>query len=43
MIGLNLALSQRLFMGDANVRNVKAFFAARRAKFDTKVPAEPVQ
>ena len=23
---------------DANVRNVKAFFATRRAKFDTKVP-----
>jgi len=33
-----LALSQRLFTGDANVRNVKAFFATRRAKFDTKVP-----
>ena len=33
-----LALSQRLLTGDANVRNVKAFFATRRAKFDTKVP-----
>jgi hypothetical protein len=33
-----LALSQRLFTGDANVRNVKAFFATRRAKFGTKVP-----
>ena len=33
-----LALSQRLFTGDANVRNIKAFFATRRAKFDTKVP-----
>ena len=33
-----LALSQRLFTSDANVRNVKAFFATRRAKFDTKVP-----
>ena len=33
-----LALSRRLFTGDANVRNVKAFFATRRAKFDTKVP-----
>ena len=33
-----LALSQRLFTGDANVRNVKAFFSTRRAKFDTKVP-----
>ena len=33
-----LALSQRLFTDDANVRNVKAFFATRRAKFETKVP-----
>ena len=33
-----LALSQRLFTGNANVRNIKAFFATRRAKFDTKVP-----
>lgn len=33
-----LALSQRLFTSDTNVRNVKAFFATRRAKFDTKVP-----
>ena len=33
-----LALSQRLYAGDANVRNVKAFFATKRAKFDTKVP-----
>ena len=33
-----LALSQRLFNNDANVRNVKAFFATRRAKFETKVP-----
>ena len=33
-----LALSQRLFTADANVRNVKAFFATHRAKFDTKVP-----
>ncbi|KAF1046439.1 Lrp/AsnC family transcriptional regulator [Xylophilus sp.] len=28
-----LALAQRLFTGDANVRNVKAFFAVKRAKF----------
>ncbi|MES2785660.1 MAG: Lrp/AsnC family transcriptional regulator [Pseudomonadota bacterium] len=28
-----LALSQRLFTSDANVRNVKAFFSVRRAKF----------
>lgn len=33
-----LALSQRLFTGDANVRNVKAFFATRRAKFETRIP-----
>ena len=33
-----LALSQRLLTGDANVRNVRAFFAVRRAKFDTKIP-----
>ena len=32
-----LALSQRLFTQDANVRNVKAFFATRRAKFGTQV------
>lgn len=36
-----LALTQRLFTGDANVRNVKAFFATRRAKFETKVPLTP--
>ncbi|MDP3618727.1 MAG: Lrp/AsnC family transcriptional regulator, partial [Ramlibacter sp.] len=28
-----LALSQRLFTSDANVRNIKAFFSVRRAKF----------
>ena len=33
-----LALSQRLFTQDANVRNVKAFFATQRAKFETKLP-----
>ena len=32
-----LALSQRLFTQDANVRNVKAFFATKRAKFGTRV------
>jgi DNA-binding Lrp family transcriptional regulator len=32
-----LALSQRLFTGDANVRNVKAFFSTKRAKFKPKV------
>lgn len=29
-----LALSQRLFTGDANVRNVKAFFSVKRSKFE---------
>jgi Lrp/AsnC family leucine-responsive transcriptional regulator len=33
-----LALAQRLFTQDANVRNVKAFFAVRRAKFDPRIP-----
>ena len=32
-----LALSQRLFTQDANVRNVKAFFSVKRAKFAPKV------
>ena len=31
------ALSQRLFTGDANVRNVKAFFSVKRAKFEPKI------
>jgi Lrp/AsnC family transcriptional regulator, leucine-responsive regulatory protein len=33
-----LALAQRLFTADANVRNVKAFFSVRRAKFDPRIP-----
>jgi DNA-binding Lrp family transcriptional regulator len=33
-----LALAQRLFTSDANVRNVKAFFAIKRAKFQPRVP-----
>ena len=33
-----LALAQRLFTTDANVRNVKAFFSIKRAKFEPKVP-----
>jgi len=33
-----LALAQRLFTSDANVRNVKAFFSMRRAKFQPAVP-----
>ncbi|VTU22718.1 Leucine-responsive regulatory protein [Variovorax sp. PBS-H4] len=32
------ALAQRLFTADANVRNVKAFFSVKRAKFDPRVP-----
>lgn len=33
-----LALAQRLFTADANVRNVKAFFALKRAKFEPRIP-----
>ena len=33
-----LALAQRLFTSDANVRNVKAFFSVHRAKFRPRVP-----
>ena len=33
-----LALAQRLFTSDANVRNVKAFFSLKRTKFESKVP-----
>lgn len=32
------ALVQRLFTQDANVRNVKAYFAVKRAKFDPRLP-----
>ena len=32
------ALAQRLFTSDANVRNVKAFFSIKRAKFSTSLP-----
>ena len=32
------ALAQRLFTNDANVRNVKAFFSIKRAKFAPRVP-----
>ena len=32
-----LALTQRLFTQDANVRNVKAFFATQRSKFSTQI------
>ncbi|WP_370680943.1 Lrp/AsnC family transcriptional regulator [Comamonas sp. GB3 AK4-5] len=33
-----LALSQRLFSQHANVRNVKTFFATKRAKFSSLLP-----
>jgi DNA-binding Lrp family transcriptional regulator len=33
-----LALAQRLFTSDANVRNIKAFFSVKRAKFDPRLP-----
>ena len=31
-------LAQRLFTADANVRNVKAFFSVKRAKFGARLP-----
>jgi len=31
------ALTQRLLTQDANVRNIKAFFGVKRAKFDTRI------
>ncbi|GKT26441.1 Lrp/AsnC family transcriptional regulator [Acidovorax sp. SUPP3334] len=33
-----LALAQRLFSSDGNVRNVKAFFSLQRSKFSPRVP-----
>jgi DNA-binding Lrp family transcriptional regulator len=33
-----LALTQRLFTADANVRNVKSFFSIKRSKFGARVP-----
>ncbi|MEO8546310.1 MAG: Lrp/AsnC family transcriptional regulator [Betaproteobacteria bacterium] len=38
------AIAQRLFTVDANVRNVKAFFSVKRAKFGARLPlrAAPV-
>jgi Lrp/AsnC family transcriptional regulator, leucine-responsive regulatory protein len=33
----HLAASERLFTSDANVRNVKAYFSAKRAKFETSL------
>ncbi len=36
-----LALQQRLLTADANVRNVKAFFSVKRAKFAPRLPLAP--
>lgn len=36
-----LALAQGLLSTDTNVRNVKAFFSVRRAKFDTRINLSP--
>ena len=33
-----LAMSQRLFTADANVRNVKTFFSIKRSKFGARLP-----
>ncbi|SFD44102.1 Lrp/AsnC family transcriptional regulator [Paracidovorax konjaci] len=33
-----LALAQRLFTSDSNVRNVKAFFSIKRSKFEPRLP-----
>ena len=38
-----LALQHRLFTADANVRNVKAFFSVKRAKFAPRLPLEAVR
>jgi len=35
------ALVQRLFTEDANVRNVKSYFATRRAKFEPRIDLTP--
>ena len=35
-----LSFSEMLFAQDANVRNVKSFFAIKRAKFGTELPLE---
>lgn len=36
-----LALAQRLFTSDTNVRNIKAFFSVKRSKFDPRLPLPP--
>lgn len=35
-----LALAQRLFTSDANVRNVKSYFSVKRSKFEPCLPLE---
>ena len=35
------ALTQRLLTQDTNVRNIKAFFSVKRAKFDTRIGLPP--
>ena len=35
-----LALAQRLFTSQANVRNVKTYFATKRSKFVTRIPIQ---
>lgn len=37
-----LALTQRLFTADANVRNVKSFFSLKRSKFGARIPLPAV-
>ena len=37
------AFAQRLFTHDANVRNVKAFFSIKRAKFEPRRRCVPAQ
>lgn len=37
-----LALTQRLFTADANVRNVKSFFSVKRSKFGARLPLPTV-
>lgn len=36
-----MALAQRLFTQDANVRNVRTFFSLRRAKFEPRIALRP--
>jgi hypothetical protein len=35
------ALTARLLRADANVRNVRAFFSIRRARFGSELPLPP--